>query len=294
MVHEQPMAPDILPVRSYENAPPFVSPLLTAIRPDAIDEPMFDELVRRASPYTEKWLATNMVRQIDMTGMTPYLIGTAVTPEDTLVTLLPLASEQLDRIGRFDDALEDEIFSSLWGGRTSIRALMELDRIQSDMTDTLKGIMKGHPEAEAFRAANLKAIKNAAGGDVLPSPGGFLDMLMPTRSFTWLERTPSVTYRPKFDEDGRLVDVSQRYSLPDIPAKGTLLAILPKAFRRDTPGVDTDPKTPIGFLRRLGKVGHPLPRAIVGVVAEAREQAARKRHQMEADEAFRSWIESHP
>jgi hypothetical protein len=265
------------------NKPFFVNELLAAIRPDYITHEMFDDMVRESRIYEAGTMLTAMTRQIDFSGFIPNLVGVADGPQDAMEILANLGHEQLIKISKCEPSLQNEIFNTLDGSQCTLRALLTLDETQGEVTGHLSRLRQQSQLALAVRHATEEALR-----DLYRNPLKLKSYLF-DKTISYHDRSPiyqkepRICY-PKRVKDGAVVEVWQFFFMPALgkirlPAyfgkltvKQVLDRITPDIYkRRNKESAKFDPRTPLGFLGLLGKVGGALPQFIASQVRKINE-----------------------
>jgi hypothetical protein len=247
-------------VKCVSGRVPFVSSALTKLSP--IHPDIFIPHINNITPEEKRSeIMVAMVRQKDLTGIIPHLIGRSQNPSETLQELTQIGQNQLARLSQIGSSIYESALETLRGGDTSIEALLALDKLQGQLVRDLSE--KDTPKAREFRTKNDLALTveqfgigtNVGLGSFLNHHGATPDL--------------PAHYFPITDAQGKVVvDVEQSIMVPSMPPENTqaLLNILPDICRRGVQVSEPDVSTPLGFLLQLGKIGSPVTRHIIEAV----------------------------
>ncbi len=284
------------------NKPFFVNELLAAIRPDRITHEMFDEMVNDSRVYDLGTMLTAMTRQIDSSGIIPNLAGSADNPQEVLEILANLGHLQLIKILQREPAFQSEIFDTLDGTRCTLRALLILDEAQREVIGKLSQLRQQSPLALAFRQATEEALR-----DLYRDPRKLKSTLF-DKTISYHDRSPLYQKEPRICYPKRIKDevvveiwqfffipVLAKIRLPDpfgpLSAGRVLEKITPDIYKRKNKDEKKfDPRTPLGFMGLLGKVGGALPQLIANQV---RKNEVLKSKAMLEQEMARSLYETY-
>jgi hypothetical protein len=236
----------------------------------------------------------------DASGKIPYLLDASETPDSILDTLREVAGPQMERFQGFPEALQSTICLLLSINRVphgceayALTALLEIDRMQVEMIQVLRGIMSGRQLARDFHRENLAALTQ-------------LDRDWPRlrseRVTLWhtqpLPEEPQMQYHPVFDHRDRLVGMRESCVIVDAPRAHLLKHLTPPVLQRPLPAMDLvpSPRSVDWLIRDSGKVGRHFTRALLEiirshleaeqVVLEAGNYDAINRHAQDALEDF--------
>ncbi len=275
------------------NKPFFVNELLAAIHPDHITHEMFDEMVRDSRVYDLSTILTAMTRQIDYSGLTPNLAGIYDGPQEVLEVLANLGHLQLLKISKFDPGLQNEIFDTLTDTRCTLKALLILDEAQHEVIGTLLQIRQQSPLALAVRQATEKALRDLYKNPKKLKSETFDKTISYHDRSPLYQREPRICY-PKRERDGAVVEVWQLFYMPSVgkirlpdqfgrlSVKQVLDRITPDIYdRKNNPDPKFDPRTPLGFIGLLGKVGGAFPQLIAGQVRRNEQLREKVMHEQE-------------
>ena len=249
-------------------SPPFVD---ICLKSAFIGQREFSKIVEIAAGYPNDARLIEMVRIAgDASGKVPYLLDAGVSPASILATLREVANSQVERFHGLPDALQFTIclllsINAVPHGCESyaLTALLEIERMQSEMTQTLRGLMVGRQFAEDFHHANLAALEQ-------------LDRDWPRlrgeKSSQWhaepLPEQPQVKYHPIFDHSGRLVGVREKCIIVESPGAHLLRRLTPPVLQRPLPALELvpPPRSVDWLIRDSGKVGRHFTRALLGII----------------------------
>jgi hypothetical protein len=179
-----------------------------------------------------------------------------------------------------------------------IPALLEIDRIQENMVETLHDLMIGRQLAKDFQDANITALE-------------ILDQDWPRlrekKSSLWhkklLPEKAQMQYIPFFDKADRLISLHETCVIVDSPEVQILQALTPPVLQRPLPDNIPAPTTGSAdwLIREVGKVGRHFTRALLEIIKAhlAAEQVALEARNYEyisrqAQDALREYIEKTP
>jgi len=248
--------------------PPFVD---ICLKFATISAHEFSEITQFAASYKNDARLIEMVRiGGDASAKVPYLMDAGETPSSILATLREVAQPQMERFQDLPDPLQSTICLLLSINTVpdgceayAIAALLEIDRMQEEMTQMLQGLMRGRKLAQDFYNNNVKALKQ-------------LDQDWPRlrseKSVQWhnqpLPEQPQMQYFPIFENKNRLVDVCETCVIVDTPGANILKRFTPPVLQRPLP--DTIPvpttKSVDWLIRDAGKIGRHFTRALLEII----------------------------
>lgn len=222
-------------------------------------------------PQTESYLLTQAVRKtaFDDTGIVPHLLGVARNPEDTLMHMLPAATEALIQLKTQGKEIYDKTLDALLhDGPCSIDILNNLDEMWGFIVGKVKGTASDMglaekdgmtPEARIFKAENITS----------------LTALKKIHSLKELVNRDLVP-----DERGDLIDITEELIVPVVPKKqvAKLLKILPKVFNKNIDISTKNLPLEVQILRKLGKVGNDFTRILIMIMKEKQLEQKMKEH----------------
>lgn len=291
--------PKSVQVRTVYNKPFFVNELLRILHPNEITPQVFAEIVKDSRPYDLNTILTAMTRQIDHSGLVPYMAGAYDDPQDVMEVLLNFGHQQLVRISRLEPDLQIEVFETLKGDHeTSLRALLILDECHEEVIHHLEPVLHQSLLAQTLRKSAEKSLR------ALYSTPAKVESAMFDRVVSYDDRSalysgePHISY-PKHVYEGAVVEVWQFFFMPSIDQIRMMTPfdehfvgeqvqkITPKIFRRGMVNDnDYNPRTPSGFIGLLGKVGGALPRLIARQVKKNEQLHER----VMREEAISNWL----
>jgi len=236
-----------------------------------ISQREFSKIAQIASDYPNDARLIEMVRNAgDASGKVPYLMEAGETPASILVTLREVAQSQAERFQGLPNALQATIclllsLNTIPNGceAYAIAALLEIDRMQEEMIQTLRGLMSGRQLAQDFYHDNVAALKQ-------------LDQDWPRlrseRSSQWhtrpLPEQPQMQYHPRFDDNNRVVGVQETCVIVETPGARMLRRLTPAVLQRPLPESEPAPTTRSvdWLIRDAGKVGRHFTRALLGII----------------------------
>jgi hypothetical protein len=237
----------------------------------AISPYEFSKIAQLAASYQNDARLIEMVRiEGDASAKVPYLMDASETPTSILATLREVAQPQLERLQGLPDPLQSTIGLLLSintvprGCETyAIAALLEIDRMQEEMTQRLRSLMRGRQLAQDFYHNNMTALKQ-------------LDRDWPrlrsAKSSQWhnqpLPEQPQMQYSPIFNNNNRLVDVRETCVIVDTPGAHILRRFTPAVLQRPLPVTEPTPATRSvdWIIRDVGKIGRHFTRALLEII----------------------------
>jgi hypothetical protein len=250
--------------------PPFTDIILQA---SEIDEMEYGRIIDIAKSYPSDPRLVEMIRCAgDASAKVPYLIDEGETPESILETLRSVANAHIDHLNSLPSDVQSTIHTLLSVNKVpvgyeklGIPALLEIDRIQREMTNSLRQLMSGRRMAEEFYQANLAALKS-------------LDQswhVLRQRTFPFWARKASIPEHSQmaFDgyfENGRLKFIYETYVIVDPPRVNDFNRFIPPILQRPLPEILAVPETGSAdwLIREVGKVGRHFTRAILEIIRE--------------------------
>jgi hypothetical protein len=145
----------------------------------------------------------------------------------------------------------------------ALTALLEIDRMQLEMLQTLRGMMSGRQLARDFHHQNLAALEQ-------------LDREWPRlrseKNIQWhtqpLPEQPQMQYHPVFDHHDRLVGVRETCVIVDAPGAHWIRRLTPPVLKRPLPALELvpSPRSVDWLIRDSGKVGRHFTRALLEII----------------------------
>ena len=179
-----------------------------------------------------------------------------------------------------------------------IPALLEIDRIQGEMTGTLRKLMEDRQLATSFHEHNLTALQ------MLDHDWPRLREEKTCRfSTVLLPEFSQMQYKPSFDKEGRLLYIQETCVIVDSPDAKILRQFIPRVLQEPVPANEPVPMTGSAdwLIRSMGKIGHHLTRSLLGIIKErlAAEQIPLEKDNYElinqrALETMRNYVEKTP
>lgn len=229
----------------YHATLPFVSELADLL-PHGITKQMHRQLVIDSVGYNNPFLATQMTRQIDLSGLVPNVADVCNTPDEVLAILNPLATEQIQLIKQ--DPLREIIFKTLEGTSTSPMALKWLDTSLGKIINALRS--KRGPISLRMQQGAYDALKVSGG---------------------------TIVYYPTYEDGhtGKVDYVTCAYLCPPLSKESAqiLQTLTPALLKRGSYEFSQHyPVTePIGYLRQIGIVGWPYLRSLIDNIDQIRQ-----------------------
>ncbi len=282
--------------------PPFIDVILQNVPINRVE---FQKIAELAASYPNDPRLVLMIRKAgDYSAKIPYLMETGETPQTILKALREAAAPQVERLNGLPDAMKATIHTLLsinmvpTGCETyGIPALLEINRIQKEMTDTLHSMMEGRKLAQEFHENNVSALQLLdkewpnVRKEIAPWP---VIQSVPERS--------QMQIKPVFFKDS-LVTAHEVCVIVDPPNASELRSMIPPVLLDPLPEEVEVPHTGSvdWLIRKVGKVGRHFTRALLDIIVQylqaERIQANRYNYERityEAQGAFRSFIERNP
>lgn len=284
--------------------PPFVDVILQS---GQISPEEFVKIAELAASYPNDPRMVEMVRKAgDTSAKVPYLIDYSETSRSILEALREVAAPHVENMKKLPAPLQATIHTLLSINMVprgfeayGIPALLEIDRIQKEITATLHGMMAGRKLAQEFHESNEKALK-------------LLDqewhkVRKENVSWPFIQSLPEHTQMqiiPIYNfEKNNLVAVREICVIVDSPYARELRNLTPPILQNPLPEDEMAPATGSAdwLLRVIGKVGRHFTRALLDIIVRHLEtERIPPSHQnfdqinYEAQDALRSFDESHP
>lgn len=282
---------------------PFVEIMLSSYTISPLD---FARIVEITFGYRNDPRLIEMVRQAgDGSAKVPYLIDSGETPQSILEMLREISEPHVEYIQNLPDVIQATIkgllsINTVPQGCESygIPALLELDRIQGEITKVLKDKMGERKLAQEYYKDNIAALR-------------LLDKnwerLRSQKKTTWQSTQPlpersEMQFVPVFEKN-RLIRLYETCVIVDSPGARTLQRFIPPVLKRPLP--ENEPLPAIGsadwLIREVGKVGRHFTRALLKIVNDRLESEKinleAKNYEMinrQAQEALKEFIERTP
>lgn len=248
--------------------PPFVD---ICLQYAFVSRREFPRVAEIAAGYPNDARLIEMVRMAgDGSGKVPYLLDAGETQTSILDTLREAAGAQLAHFESLPGALQSTICLLLSINTVpkgcedyALTALLEIDRMQEKMIQTLQEMMSSRQLAQDFHRDNVAALQQ-------------LDQDWPRlrseKNVQWhtqpLPEHPQMEYHPVFDHNDRLVGVRETCVLVEPPGAQLLRRLTPPVLRRPLPSMDLvpAPRSVDWFIRDAGKVGRHFTRALLEII----------------------------
>jgi hypothetical protein len=282
--------------------PPYVDVIL---QQSPISTQEFTRIAQMALSYPNDPRMIEMVRKAgDASAKVPYLMEYGETPQSILEALREVAAPYVEQLKKLPAPLQATIHTLLSvniapRGHESlgIPALLEINRIQKEMTETLHEMMASRKLAQEFHAENLNALK-------------LLDQEWPNvrksnAPWPYVQSLPEKTqmeFIPIYYHD-RVVAVHEVCVIVDPPAARELKRLTPRILQNPLPEDEAAPVTgSVDWLLRLvGKVGRHFTRALLDIIVKHLDEERIlsnsqnfDRINYEAHDALRLFIERNP
>lgn len=282
--------------------PPFIEVILQC---NPISPKEFTRIAELALGYPNDPRMIEMVRKGgDASAKVPYLMEYGETAESILDTLREIALPHAENLKKLPEPIQATIHTLLSINMVprgyevyGIPALLEINRMQKEMTAALRGAMAGRKLAQEFHEENKAALltldrewHNVRMGEV---PWPFVQSL---------PETPQMQYVPIIFRD-ILVAVREVCVIVDPPAEHELRALTPPVLLSPLPEHVKAPTTGSvdWLLRVVGKVGRHFTRALLDIIVRhldanrfTPDPRDYDRINYQAQEALRLFNESHP
>ncbi len=282
--------------------PPFVDVILQSNQINPQEFAIIEEL---AMSYPNDPRMIKMVRKAgDASAKVPYLINYGETPQSILEMLREVAAPHVASLKKLPHPLQATIHTLLSINmvpngceKYGIPALLEINRIQQEMTDRLRSMMAGRRLAQEFHESDVKALK-------------LLDekwSKIREDSFAWpfiqsLPEKSQMQFIPKYYEDN-LVAMREICVIVDSPYAKELKELTPAVLQNPLPFDEPAPVTGSAdwLLRVVGKIGRHFTRAMLEIINRHLEEERIHpsshdfdRINYEAQEALRLFDERNP
>lgn len=280
--------------------PPFVDVIVqcTPIGPQE-----FAKIMELAESYQGDPRLIEMVRKAgDASAKVPYLLDYGETPQSILEALREVAAPHVENLKKLPGPMQATIHTLLSINMVprgyeaySISALLEIDRMQKAMTETLHKMMAGRKLAQEFHEDNEKALKlldqkwHKMRTDLMPWP-----FSLPEQS--------QMQFFPSYYRE-HLIALREVCVIVDPPEARELRKLTPRVLQNPLPEDEMAPVTGSAdwLLRMVGKVGRHFTRALLDIIsrhleAERVHLGSRNydRINYEAQDALRSFVENTP
>jgi hypothetical protein len=282
--------------------PPFVDILL---QKSSIGREEFPKITELAASYPDDPRMVEMVRKAgDASAKVPYLLDRGETPAAILDVLREIAAPHVERLKTLPEGVQAAVHTLLSINmvpsgyeKYGIPALLEIDRIQKEMTETLRAEMAHRSMAQEFHQVNHTALR------LLDQEWAHIrksDAPWPY-AHTLPEQT-GLQYIPIFYND-YLVGVREMCVIVDSPLAHELRSLTPRILQHPLPEDLTAPLTGSAdwLLRVVGKIGRHFTRALLDILlkhlASRRILPGLKEYDLinyESQRAFRLFVESTP
>lgn len=282
--------------------PPFVDVIL---RCDLIDPQEFKKIAELAASYPTDPRLVEMVRKAgDASAKVPYLMDYGQTQNTILEELRDVAAPHVERLKKLPEPVQATIHTLLSINMVprdyemyGIPALLEIDRMQKEIIQTLHTKMADRKLAHEFHENNQKALAqldvewpNVRKGN---APWPFVQSL---------PEQPQMQVIPVYYKNC-LVSIREVCVIVDSPDSHELRRMTPRVLQNPLPEDVAAPRTGSEdwLIRVVGKVGRHFTRALLGIILRHLETkkimpAAQSydRINYEAQHALRTFIESTP
>lgn len=282
--------------------PPYVDLIL---QHSPITPQEFTRIAEMAASYPNDPRMIEMVRKAgDASAKVPYLMNYGETPQTILEALREVAAPHAESLKKLPAPIQATIHTLLSINMVprgceayGIPALLEINRMQKEMTQTLHSMMAERALAQEFHENNRNALKlldhewhNLRTGSI------------PWPYFQSLPESPQMQYHPIHYMDC-VVAVRELCVIIDAPDARELKSLTPPVLQNPLPEDEDAPQTgSVDWLLRLvGKVGRHFTRALLDIILKHLEaeriQASWQNIELinyEAQDALKSFIERSP
>lgn len=250
--------------------PPFTDILL---KTTSIDHKEYLKIVEIAQGYPNDPRLIEMIRQAgDASAKVPYLLDERETPDSILATLRSIADPHVRYLGSLPEKVQSTIHTLLSINKLpvgydhfAIPALLEIDRIQGEMTSDLKEAMRGRQMAEDFYRSNLAVLQE-------------LDrdwQKLRQRKYPYWQKSAFIpeesrmTYEGYF-ENNRMTHLFEACVIVDPPRSSEYKRFIPAVLKRPMAESTTVAATGSAdwLIREVGKIGRHFTRALLGIIRE--------------------------
>jgi hypothetical protein len=265
----------------------------------------FNKIVELAGSYPNDPRMIEMVRKAgDASAKVPYLLDYGETPHSILEALREVAAPHVENLKKLPGPVQATIHTLLSINMVprgceaySIPALLEIERMQKDITQTLHGMMAGRKLAREFHEDNEKAL------NLLDQEWPKIRKdRMPWPHVQSLPEGSRMQYFPSYYREC-LISLREVCVILDPPEARELRNLTPRVLQNPLPEDEMVPVTGSvdWLLRTVGKVGRHFTRALLDIIM--RHLEAEKIHlgphnydriNYEAHDALRSFVESNP
>jgi hypothetical protein len=285
---------------------PIVPYLDICLQSIAINRHEFSQIEKFAQRYQNDPRLIEMVRKGgDASAKVPYLMDAEETPDSILATLRKIAAQHVERIRSLPDSVQATIhlllsINTMPRGceMCGIPALLEIDRMQGEIVQSLRSLMVGRKMAADFHSNNIGALK-ALDAD-WPRLRGASNLILSNSS---LPETSRTHYRPVFSNANRLVYLHETCVIVEAPDHRALRDLTPSVLQNPLPPNVPVPETGSAdwLMRYIGKVGRHFTRALLGIM-KARLETERVALEVNnyglitehALDAMRDYVEKNP
>jgi hypothetical protein len=282
--------------------PPFVEILLHSSQ---ISPGEFRKIAELAASYPNDPRMIEMVRKAgDASAKVPYLLEYGESRQSILETLREVAAPHVEHLKKLPDPVQATIHTLLSINMVprgyeiyGIAALLEINQMQKEITETLRGFMVGRRLAQEFHENNQAAL------NLLDQE--WRSVRKSNAPWPFVQSLPEHTqmqFIPTFYKDC-LVSLREMCVIVDAPDAQELRDLTPRVLQSPLPEDEAAPATGSAdwLLRVVGKVGRHFTRALLDIILQ--HLAAERIHpgiqnfdqiNYEAHDALRSLIERSP
>jgi hypothetical protein len=282
--------------------PPFVDVILQC---SPIKRHDFEKIVELALGYPDDPRMIEIVRKAgDASAKVPYLMDFGETPQSILEALREVVMPHVESLKKMPEPMQATIHTLLSINMVptgyeayGIPALLEINRMQKEITAALRSMMTGRKLAQEFHENNKDALK------LLDQEWHNLrEHNLPWPFARSLPEHPQMQFNPIYQKKN-LVSMRELCVIVDSPDTQELKSLTPRILRRPLPEDEMVPVTGSAdwLLRMVGKIGRHFTRALLEIIVKHLEEEKLHtdsqnydRINFKAQDALRSFTERHP
>jgi hypothetical protein len=282
--------------------PPFLDVILQL---GHINRAEFAEVAELAASYPNDPRIVEMVRKAgDASGKVPYVLEYGESPHSILEILRDVAAPHVENLKKLPEPVQATVHTLLSINmaprgyeKYGIPALLEINRIQKEMTETLHCLMAGRKLAQEFHEANQHAL------NLLDQEWHNIRKAnVPWLYVQSLPEHAQMQYIPMFHKDC-LISMREVCVIIDSPVAHELRSLTPHVLQNPLP-IDENASATGSvdwLLRKVGKVGRHFTRAVLYIIVRHLEEELvhqgsqdYDRINYESQHALKAFIESNP
>ncbi|MBE0699906.1 MAG: hypothetical protein IH586_23520, partial [Anaerolineaceae bacterium] len=265
----------------------------------------FIKIAELAASYPNDPRMIEMVRKAgDASAKVPYLMEYGETPQSILAALREVAAPHVEYLKILPEPVQATIHTLLSINMVptgyeayGIPALLEINRMQKEMTSVLRGMMAGRKLAQEFHENNARALR------LLDQEWhNVRKMNVPWPFIQSLPEQTQMQFIPKYYRDC-LVSMREVCVIVDSPDWRELRSLTAPVLQNPLPEDEMAPVTGSAdwLVRVVGKVGRHFTRALLDIIVEHLkndrvylDSQDYEKINFEAHDALRSYIERTP